>query len=143
MERKDGVLGVKKLALVLSCVALIMAGFALPTLGVGAQHEETEFTRDFRLEDCKFKNQGENPYFILKPGYQLVFEGEEEGEPVGLVSTVLKETETINLPEIGKVQTRVLEERHTVLEKKLIFMRMASSSRTKARGALASQTRMG
>jgi hypothetical protein len=91
-----------------------MASFALPTFRAGAQHEETEFTRDFRLEDCKFKNQGENPYFILKPGYQLVFEGEEDGESLRLEITVLNETKTINVPEIGDVRTRVVEEVETV-----------------------------
>lgn len=29
-----------------------------------------EFTTEFRLEDCKFKDKGVNPYFILKPGYR-------------------------------------------------------------------------
>lgn len=33
-----------------------------------------EFTTDFRLEDCRFKTTGENPYFILRPGYRVVLE---------------------------------------------------------------------
>jgi hypothetical protein len=113
MKSTDGILGPRRLALVLSCVALIMASFALPSSGAGAQHQEPEFTRDFRLEDCKFKTEGVNPHFILKPGYQLVFEGEEEGETLRLEITVLNETQTINLPDIGKIKTRVVEEVET------------------------------
>jgi hypothetical protein len=114
MKFTNGILGPRKLALVLLCLALIMARFVLPSSGANAQHEEPEFTRDFRLEDCQFKTQGENPYFILKPGYQLVFEGEDDGETLRLEITVLKETETINVPDIGKVKTRVVEEVETV-----------------------------
>jgi len=70
-----------------------------------------EFTTDFRLEDCKFKTKGTNPYFILKPGYRLVLEtpeGEEEREKS--VETVLDETKWINL-DGRRIKTRVLEER--------------------------------
>jgi hypothetical protein len=79
---------------------------------VMAQDEEPHFTTEFRLEDCKFKAKGENPYFILKPGYQLVFEGEEDGKTISLVITVSNKTEKILLPDIGMVKTRVVEERH-------------------------------
>jgi hypothetical protein len=65
-----------------------------------------EFTTDFRLEDCKFKDKGENPYFILKPGYQLVLESENEKS----VETVLRDKKKINL-DGRKIKTRVLEER--------------------------------
>jgi hypothetical protein len=73
--------------------------------------DDCEFTTDFRLEDCKFKNQGINPYFILKPGYRLVLEtpeGEEEREKS--VETVLHDTKRINL-DGRRIKTRVLEER--------------------------------
>jgi len=70
-----------------------------------------EFTTDFRLEDCKFKTKGLNPYFILIPGYQLVLESDEEKS----VETVLYDTKKINLD--GRViKTRVLEERAFELE---------------------------
>jgi hypothetical protein len=114
MKLHSGTLGLRKLALISLCLILIMAVFALPSRGVGAQDEEPEFTRDFRLEDCRFKTTGENPYFILKPGYQLVFEGEEEGETLRLEIKVLHETETINVPDIGEVETRVVEEVETI-----------------------------
>ncbi len=66
-----------------------------------------EFTTDFRLEDCKFKTKGINPYFILKPGYRLVLE--ETGEEKS-VETVLHDTKWINL-DGRRIKTRVLEER--------------------------------
>jgi hypothetical protein len=81
-----------------------------------AQNGEPIFTTDFRLEDCRFTTKGMNPYFFLKPGYQLVLEGEEDGEEILLVITVLNKRERIDLREegIGKVKTRIVEEREWV-----------------------------
>jgi hypothetical protein len=70
-----------------------------------------EYTSDFRLGDCKFKTVGQNPFFVLRPGYRLVLEtpeGEDEREKS--VETVLRETKWINL-DGRKIRTRVLEER--------------------------------
>jgi hypothetical protein len=70
-----------------------------------------EFTTDFRLEDCRFKTRGVNPYFILKPGYRLVLETpEEEGDRERSVETVLHDTKWIHL-DGRRIKTRVLEER--------------------------------
>lgn len=113
MKSDSGIHGSRRMTLISLFLILIVTVFALPTIGAGAQDEEPEFTKDFRLEDCRFKPRGENPYFILKPGYQSVFEGEEDGAVVQLVITVLNKTETVNLPDIGKVKTRVVEERET------------------------------
>ena len=66
-----------------------------------------EFTADFLIGDCQFKTIGENPYFILKPGYQRILELEEEERSV---ETVLCETKTINI-DGRKIKTRVYEER--------------------------------
>jgi hypothetical protein len=68
------------------------------------------------LEDCKFKDKGKNPYFILKPGYQSVLETpEDEDERERVVITVLHDKKTITLPRDGKkdrkIKTRVVEER--------------------------------
>lgn len=52
--------------------------------------------------------EGQNTYFILKPGYRLVLEGREDGRPVRLVVTVLNETRVV-----GGASTRVVEERET------------------------------
>ena len=59
--------------------------------------------------DEAFGNRGRNAYFILEPGYQLVFAGKEGGQPAELTITVLDET-----LEIGSVTTRVVEERESV-----------------------------
>ncbi len=77
--------------------------------------EKKQFTTDFRLEDCTFSSVGQNPYFILEPaGYQLILEGEEEGELIHVEITVLNETEDIFLEDIGVVTTRVVEEREWI-----------------------------
>jgi hypothetical protein len=78
----------------------------------------SEFTTDFRLEDCKFKDKGKNPYFILEPGYQSVLETpEDEDERERVVITVLHDKKTIILPREGKkdrkIKTRVVEERES------------------------------
>lgn len=80
---------------------------------VMAEDEEPQFTTEFRLEDCKFDANGANPYFILKPGYQLVLEGEDDGEEVRVEISVLHEIEKISLPGVGMVKTRVVEERES------------------------------
>ncbi len=66
------------------------------------QENEKQWTGEFRIENCEFSSVGTNPFFILKPGHQLVLESDEEK----VVITVLKET-----VKIGGVETRVLEER--------------------------------
>src|SRR5262245_17891986 len=67
-----------------------------------------KFTTDFRLEDCKFKNEARSPYFILEPNYQLLLEGKKGGQELRLVITVLDKTQEINLNGIGKIITRVV-----------------------------------
>jgi hypothetical protein len=62
----------------------------------------------FDLEKCDFVTTGENEYFILKPGYQVTLEGEEDGEELTLVMTVLNETKIVN-----GIETRVVEEKET------------------------------
>ncbi len=77
------------------------------------------FTMDFRLEDCRFRTIGINPFFILKPGYQVVLETPEgafddEGMPVDReksVETVLYKTKLITLEDGRRINTRVVEER--------------------------------
>jgi hypothetical protein len=114
MKVNRGILGWRNLALISLSLATMLAGFALPTKGVGAQDQEPEFTTDFRLEDCKgFRARGVNPFFILRPRYQLVFEGEEDGAAVHLEITVLNKTKMIDVPGLGEVRTRVIEEVET------------------------------
>jgi hypothetical protein len=71
--------------------------------------ETRAITDEFLMEDCdNFTSTGTNPYLILEPNRQAVFRGEEDGEVVERVDTVLNETE-----EIQGVETRVSEERET------------------------------
>jgi len=101
-----------KVSLTITLVTLVLIGLSQ---GVAVTSEdETDFTTDFMIENCKFKNQGENPFFILKPGYKLILEGEDDGEEIRVEITVLRETENLNLDDIGKVKTRVIEEREWV-----------------------------
>ncbi|HSE42590.1 MAG TPA: hypothetical protein VLH08_17615 [Acidobacteriota bacterium] len=67
------------------------------------------YTDQFFTDRCKFSSTGRNPYFILEPGYELILEGEEDGEQVRLIVTVLDETKVIN-----GVETRVVRERESV-----------------------------
>jgi hypothetical protein len=66
------------------------------------------YTDGFFIEDCTFANEGANQFFILEPGYRQTFVGEEDGEEVELVITVLDETK-----EVDGVETRVVEERES------------------------------
>jgi hypothetical protein len=94
-------------------VAIIVFAMSLTSLPAAqAQTEEGEFTEDFRLRDCRFKSEGTNPYFILRPGYRLILEGEEDGLKERLIITVLDQTKNISLPGFGTVRTRVVEEQH-------------------------------
>jgi hypothetical protein len=62
----------------------------------------------FDLEDCNFATTGENSYFVLEPGYQVILGGQEDGEELLLVMTVLNETKVVN-----GVETRIVEENET------------------------------
>ena len=62
----------------------------------------------FDLENCDFVSSGENSYFILKPGYQVILGGQEDGKELELVMTVLNETKVID-----GIETRVVEEKES------------------------------
>jgi hypothetical protein len=63
----------------------------------------------FGVNEKNLSPTGRNAYFILEPGYQLVFEGKEDGAPVRLTITVLNETKRVD-----GVETRVVVERETL-----------------------------
>ena len=93
---------------------IVAIGFVALAVGGPAGADDLEFTTDFPLDTCKFKASGRNPYFSLKPGYQLLLEGLDEGEIVTLQITVLSKKKTIRFDYNGeevKVKTRVVEER--------------------------------
>jgi hypothetical protein len=68
---------------------------------------DKKFTLSFNLENCTFSSTGTNPYFILQPGYQLVFKGVEDNEPLNVTSTVLDQTKVVG----DGIVARVVEEK--------------------------------
>jgi hypothetical protein len=86
----------------LAC-ALLAAGAARAQCPIPAQDftPDPAFTSDFLLEHCRFETKGDNPFFPLRPGWQVVLESDEELATV----TVLRETRLVN-----GVRTRVVEE---------------------------------
>ena len=66
-------------------------------------------------KDCGgFSTTGENPFFSLNPGYQLVLESEEEKAVITVLGNPLK---TVQYKVDGeKIETRVVEERAYELE---------------------------
>lgn len=89
-----------------SLMLLLSAAAFLGTNAYGASHDEWVDT--FNLEECDLSATGANDYFILRPGHQLVLEGEEDGAAIELIITVLDETKTVD-----GVETRVVEERES------------------------------
>jgi hypothetical protein len=80
-----------------------------PTSHLSTDQATTEgWITSFDLENCDFVSSEENSYFILKPGYQLILGGQEDGEELQLVMTVLNETKVVD-----GIETRVVEEKET------------------------------
>jgi hypothetical protein len=96
----------------------MLAGLAFFTQTdvIAQELEEDEFTTEFNLKNCKFITIGVNPYFILLPCYQLVLEGQEDGDEIRVEITVLRKTKTINLRGVGKIKTRIVREREWINE---------------------------
>jgi hypothetical protein len=91
------------------CVAGASAAFAQPAGGTMRDAQRGQpWMESFQVDLKELTTEGENPYFILKPGYQLTLEGKESGKTVQLVITVLQETMNV-----AGVNTRVVEERET------------------------------
>ena len=65
------------------------------------------FQEKFPVDATDLATSGENPYFILKPGYQLSL-ATKGVKPDTLVVTVLDETKTV-----GGIEARIVEERET------------------------------
>jgi hypothetical protein len=89
-------------------IALLIALGAAATAAIGPaaspQNQDAWGTMSFGVEKGELANRGENPYFILEPGYVLVLAAGDER----LVITVLDETRTVD-----GVETRIVEERET------------------------------
>lgn len=96
--------GIAALCLLNAPMALAHATGAAP----GGQRPQP-WMQSFPVDVKELATEGENPFFVLKPGYQLTLKGKEGSKPVQLVVTVLEEIETV-----GGVKTRVVEERETI-----------------------------
>jgi hypothetical protein len=79
-----------------------------PSTSLSIDQTSGEWMASFDLENCNFASAGENSYFILKPGYQAILEGEEDSEKLQLIITVLDETKVVD-----GVETRVVEEKES------------------------------
>lgn len=88
-----------------SCLSAALVLLGLFLLAGGLQAGNLQFTDSFMLDQCTFQNRGHNPFFVLDPGYQLIYEGMEGKEFVRLEITVLNETLMV-----AGVRTRVIRE---------------------------------
>jgi len=66
------------------------------------------FRTSFPTDGLDLRTVGENPYFLLRPGFTLTFREAGKKNPTTLVITVLQETKAV-----GGIETRVVEERET------------------------------
>ena len=87
------------LLLVVGCIAMHSDKKAQNK--VSSQHSDN-WVKEFGIEKRNLATTGENKYFVMQPGFQLMIESEDEKVTI----TVLDETK-----EIGKITTRVIEER--------------------------------
>jgi len=63
------------------------------------------YTSDFGIGSRTWRSNGSNEFFILEPGFQIVLEGEDDGETIKVQITVLNETRMVN-----GIECRVVEE---------------------------------
>ncbi len=78
---------------------------------------DVTWTESFNIENLNFSSIGRNDYFILEPGYQLILEGEEDGETLVLNITVTDEPKLIEgivNGELVSIETRVVLETETL-----------------------------
>ena len=80
-------------------VAAILAVCTTCAQGMG---KNSPWKEEFGIAKCTLQTTGRNPYFILEPGFQLVYEGDN----TKLQITVLDKTQTVD-----GVITRVVEEK--------------------------------
>jgi hypothetical protein len=103
----------------IATITLLLGGMMIVTTEVLGQSEigknedtsslpPTSFMTDQPLKNCNFASTGKNSYFILEPGYKVILEGEEDGQNLQLVMSILNETKIVD-----GVETRVVEERET------------------------------
>ena len=92
----------------MAAAGVTLALMAGPSVAAQTPGPGSDWQASFPVSPADLATTGENPYFILTPGYQLVLEGRESGAAVKLVITVLDVTK-----KVGSFDTRVVEERET------------------------------
>jgi len=91
------------------CLSPLIVAVCAAVAGQAAgQKPSAEWQTSFPVSPGDLATVGENPYQVLKPGYQLTLEGRESGKLVRLVVSVLDETKVV-----GGIEARVVEERET------------------------------
>ena len=83
---------------------VIVASASCFVVADGKADKADEWTSDFSADKDALTPTGRNPFFILEPGHQLVFEDDSEK----VFKTVLDETKVVD-----GVECRVVEERET------------------------------
>jgi hypothetical protein len=78
------------------------------SLSLSMDQTTERWMTSFDLENCDFASSGENSFFVLEPGYQVILGGQEDDEERQLVMTVLNETKVVD-----GIETRVVEEKET------------------------------
>jgi hypothetical protein len=89
--------------------AVAAAALAFAATAPAASKADKSFTDSFAVDKSELASTGTNRFFILLPGHQSVFEGQDKGKTVQLTITVLNETKLVD-----GVETRVVEERETL-----------------------------
>src|SRR5687768_4777718 len=92
---------------IVTAITLAMAAILIVGTSSMVKAQNESWTSTFNMADCNFSTTGTNPYFILQPGYQLVFAGVEDGEPLNVTVIVGNETKVVG----DGIITRVVEER--------------------------------
>jgi hypothetical protein len=95
------------LSIVARCCCAAVVAASLP-LAAAQKPVSRPWTASFGAVPANLTTVGQNPYFVLEPGYELTLEGKEDGKLVRLVIAVLGETKVV-----GGIETRVVEERET------------------------------
>lgn len=89
-------------------IARLLMIISIGTTALVASAKEAAFTDTFGVDKADLVSVGTNRFFILAPGYQQTFAGEEAGKQTVLTITVLNETKLVD-----GVETRVVREYET------------------------------
>ena len=106
MKRKSNI-GSKELSIIIAIAVAATTIMTMVGTSMRVNAQNPSWTSSFNMESCNFSSTGTNPYFILQPGYQLVFTGVEDGEPLNVTVTVSNETKDFG----NGVLARAVEER--------------------------------